>query len=74
MWSTPVSIVILPFAALGVRLAGALYLFWWAYGYHVEGYQWTQQLLERLASDSGRHARNGRLHRRTTGSSSDLSD
>ncbi|MBC7812371.1 MAG: tetratricopeptide repeat protein [Burkholderiales bacterium] len=32
----------------GVRLTGALYLFWWAYGYHVEGYHWTQQLLERL--------------------------
>ncbi len=35
-------------ATLGVRLAGALYLFWWAHGYHVEGHNWTQQLLERL--------------------------
>jgi tetratricopeptide (TPR) repeat protein len=23
-------------------------LFWWDYGYHAEGYQWTQQLLPRL--------------------------
>jgi tetratricopeptide (TPR) repeat protein len=34
--------------ALGVRLAGALSLFWWAYGYHVEGRRWIQPLLERL--------------------------
>ncbi|MCL4250496.1 MAG: tetratricopeptide repeat protein [Anaerolineae bacterium] len=32
----------------GVRLLGALHLFWWAYGYHVEGNYWTQPLLERL--------------------------
>jgi predicted ATPase/DNA-binding CsgD family transcriptional regulator len=31
---------------LGVRLAGALCLFWFACGYHAEGQQWTQQLLE----------------------------
>jgi predicted ATPase/DNA-binding CsgD family transcriptional regulator len=34
--------------ALGVRLAGGLYLFWHACGYHVEGRHWTQQLLKRL--------------------------
>jgi predicted ATPase/DNA-binding CsgD family transcriptional regulator len=34
--------------ALGVRLAGALCLFWYGNGYHVEGRRWTQQLLERL--------------------------
>jgi predicted ATPase/DNA-binding CsgD family transcriptional regulator len=33
---------------LGVRLAGALYLFWYTYGYHLEGRHWTQQLLKRL--------------------------
>jgi non-specific serine/threonine protein kinase len=34
--------------ALGVRLAGALGLFWYGRGHHVEGIRWTQQLLERL--------------------------
>lgn len=34
--------------ALGVRLAGALSLFWYGNGYHVEGRRWTQLLLERL--------------------------
>ncbi len=34
--------------SLGVRLAGALCLFWFACGYHTEGRQWTQQLLDRL--------------------------
>ncbi|MCC6615545.1 MAG: AAA family ATPase [Anaerolineae bacterium] len=34
--------------ALGVRLAGALFFFWHAFGFHVEGYHWTRQLLERL--------------------------
>jgi predicted ATPase/DNA-binding CsgD family transcriptional regulator len=33
---------------LGVRLAGALCLFWFACGYHTEGRQWTQQLLDQL--------------------------
>jgi len=33
---------------LGVRLAGALGLFWYGNGYHIEGRRWTQQLLERL--------------------------
>lgn len=33
---------------LGVRLAGALGLFWYGKGYHVEGIRWTQRLLERL--------------------------
>src|SRR5215813_11371581 len=31
--------------ALGLRLAGALWYNWVAYGYHTEAYQWTQQLL-----------------------------
>jgi non-specific serine/threonine protein kinase len=35
---------------LGVRLAGALGLFWYACGYHAEGRQWSDQLLERLDS------------------------
>lgn len=34
--------------ALGVRLAGALSLFWYGNGYHVEGRRWTQLLLARL--------------------------
>jgi tetratricopeptide (TPR) repeat protein len=34
--------------ALGARLAGALCLFWYGNGYHVEGQRWTQRLLERL--------------------------
>jgi predicted ATPase/DNA-binding CsgD family transcriptional regulator len=34
--------------ALGARLAGALCLFWYGNGYHVEGQGWTQRLLERL--------------------------
>jgi predicted ATPase len=33
---------------LGVRLAGALSLFWFARGYHAEGWQWTHQLLDQL--------------------------
>jgi tetratricopeptide (TPR) repeat protein len=33
---------------IGIQLAGALGLFWYGNGYHVEGRQWTQQLLERL--------------------------
>jgi non-specific serine/threonine protein kinase len=33
---------------LGVRLAGALAMFWYGKGHHVEGFRWTQQLLERL--------------------------
>jgi predicted ATPase/DNA-binding CsgD family transcriptional regulator len=33
---------------LGVRLAGALGLFWYGQGYHVEGIRWTQRLLDRL--------------------------
>jgi predicted ATPase len=32
----------------GVRLASALCLFWYGNGYHIEGYQWTQRLLDRL--------------------------
>jgi hypothetical protein len=31
-----------------VRLVGALSLFWYGNGYHVEGRRWTQRLLERL--------------------------
>ena len=34
--------------ALGVRLAGAIGIFWYGKGHHVEGYRWTQQLLARL--------------------------
>ncbi|MCA9910802.1 MAG: AAA family ATPase, partial [Anaerolineae bacterium] len=33
---------------LGVRLAGALAIFWYWYGYHVEGLHWMGRLLERL--------------------------
>jgi non-specific serine/threonine protein kinase len=35
---------------LGVRLAGALHLFWFHYGYHAEGINWTRRLLDRLDS------------------------
>ncbi|HSH81420.1 MAG TPA: hypothetical protein VLA19_23070, partial [Herpetosiphonaceae bacterium] len=34
--------------ALGVRLAGALGLFWYGTGHHVEGIRWTRRLLARL--------------------------
>ena len=34
---------------LGARLAGALGLFWYGKGHHVEGIRWTQQLLARLS-------------------------
>ena len=33
---------------VGIRLASALCLFWYGNGYHIEGYRWTQRLLERL--------------------------
>jgi predicted ATPase/DNA-binding CsgD family transcriptional regulator len=33
---------------LGVRLANALWLFWYGQGYHVEGFRWVEQLLARL--------------------------
>jgi predicted ATPase/DNA-binding CsgD family transcriptional regulator len=33
---------------LGARLTGALHLFWYAYGYHIEGQHWTQRFLEHL--------------------------
>ena len=35
---------------LGARLAGALYLFWWAYGYHVEGRYWTHNCSNNLTT------------------------
>jgi predicted ATPase/DNA-binding CsgD family transcriptional regulator len=35
-------------AEMGIRLAGALCLFWYGNGHHVEGHQWTQRLLKRL--------------------------
>jgi predicted ATPase/DNA-binding CsgD family transcriptional regulator len=38
--------------SLGVRLAGALGLYWYGKGYHVEGIRWTQRLLERLDETS----------------------
>jgi predicted ATPase/DNA-binding CsgD family transcriptional regulator len=31
--------------SIGMRLASALWLFWFAYGYHIEGQAWTQRLL-----------------------------
>jgi predicted ATPase/DNA-binding CsgD family transcriptional regulator len=33
---------------MGIRLAGALCLFWYGNGHHVEGRRWTQQLFKRL--------------------------
>jgi predicted ATPase/DNA-binding CsgD family transcriptional regulator len=35
---------------LGVRLAGALFLLWFAYGYHLQGYECIRQFLTRLDS------------------------
>lgn len=35
-------------AEMGIRLAGALGLFWYGNGHHVEGHRWTQQLFKRL--------------------------
>jgi predicted ATPase/DNA-binding CsgD family transcriptional regulator len=44
--------------SLGVQLAGALGLFWYGKGYHVEGIQWTQRLLKRLdETPRGYHAK-----------------
>jgi predicted ATPase/DNA-binding CsgD family transcriptional regulator len=34
---------------VGVRLAGALWHFWWVYGYHVEALNWMERLLPRLS-------------------------
>jgi predicted ATPase/DNA-binding CsgD family transcriptional regulator len=34
--------------AQGIRLASTLYLWWSAFGHHVEGRQWTEQLVARL--------------------------
>lgn len=34
--------------SLGIRLLGATYLYWYAYGYHVEGYRWTMQFMPHL--------------------------
>ena len=41
--------------SLGVRLAAALWLFWYAYGHHAEGQHWTQRLLTRLGEVSEDH-------------------
>jgi non-specific serine/threonine protein kinase len=41
--------------AFGVRIAGALHLFWLAYGHHVEGIRWTQRLLDRLDKAAAIH-------------------
>jgi predicted ATPase/DNA-binding CsgD family transcriptional regulator len=42
----------------GVRLAGALGMFWYSKGYHVEGIRWTQLLLDRLdEAPANYHAR-----------------
>lgn len=32
----------------GIKLAGALWLFWFAFGHHAEGRRWTEALLQRL--------------------------
>jgi tetratricopeptide (TPR) repeat protein len=43
---------------LGVRLAGALGLFWYGKGHHVEGTRWTRELLERYReAPTSYHAR-----------------
>src|SRR5262249_527222 len=34
--------------ATGLRIAGALHFFWFALGYHTEGYEWTQRLRPRM--------------------------
>ena len=39
----------------GVRLASVLWLYWYAYGHHPEGQQWTQRLLVRLNEVSEEH-------------------
>lgn len=39
----------------GARIAGALCLFWYAYGYHLEGRHWIQQLLEHLDAVDSRY-------------------
>jgi predicted ATPase/DNA-binding CsgD family transcriptional regulator len=41
--------------ALGVRLAGALGLYWTAYGFYAEGYQWTDRLLDQLDATPTRY-------------------
>ena len=35
--------------AVGLRIVGAVWWYWFTYGYHLAGYQWTQQLLPHLA-------------------------
>lgn len=40
---------------LGVRLAGAIGMFWYGKGYHVEGFGWTQRLLVRLDEAPARY-------------------
>ncbi|MCC6613712.1 MAG: AAA family ATPase [Anaerolineae bacterium] len=40
---------------IGARLAGGLDIFWYWYGYHVEGLQWMTRLLERLGDQTSRH-------------------
>lgn len=37
---------------MGIRLAGALCLFWYGNGHHVEGHRWTQHLFQRLDEGS----------------------
>ena len=45
-------------ASLGARLVGAIWLFWFAYGHHVEGLRWTQRLLPHLREvPESQHAR-----------------
>src|SRR5690606_5992517 len=34
--------------AVGIRLVSAIWLFWFAYGHHVEGFRWTKRLLPHL--------------------------
>ncbi len=40
---------------LGVRLAGALWHFWWIYGYHVEALYCMERLLPRLGETPEQH-------------------
>lgn len=43
---------------LGVRLVGAIWLFWFAYGHHGEALQWVQRLLAHLhETPQSQHAR-----------------
>ena len=43
------------YEALGIRLAGALFMYWFTQGLHADGYDWTQRLLPYLDRTPEQH-------------------